>query len=295
MNHEKNSKPRIFCIGGTGLVGSRIIELLKDSYEIINLSRETGVDIRNPQTLEQLKNDTSDAFVILLAAKTDVDSCENDKTLGKEGETWKINVEGTQNIINACKNGNKKLIYISTDFVFGGNDPVSGGFTEEDIPSPVNWYGVTKYEGEKLVANSGLPYIFARIAYPYRETFPQKKDFVRAIREKLQSGLSVSAITDHIMTPTFIDDIAHALDKLIANSQSGIYHVVGSQFVSPYEAAGLIAHAFGLNSSLISKTTKEEFFKNKAPRPFNLSLKNDKIQRLGVKMKSFEEGLFSLK
>jgi dTDP-4-dehydrorhamnose reductase len=97
------------------------------------------------------------------------------------------------------------------------------------------------------------------------------------------------------MTPTFIDDIALSLERLFQVSENGIYHVVGSQFLSPYEAALAIAKTFAYDTSLIKQTTRETFFQGRAPRPFRLALKNDKIRKLGLEMATFDQGLLLLK
>jgi dTDP-4-dehydrorhamnose reductase len=282
---------KIFTIGGSGLVGSRIVELLSGKHAFQDLSLTNGVDITNPASLDVIKNDKDHEVVILLAAKADVDGCEQDRELGQEGAAWKINVTGVQNVVDACRPSNKKIIYISTDFVFDGENTPDGGYKEEDMPNPINWYAKTKYEGEKAVENSGLPFIIARIAYPYRKEFSGKLDFVRAIRKRLQENQLVAAVTDHIFNPTFIDDIAHALDTLIAKNQTGIFHVTGSQSLTPYEAAFLIAEKFDLDASFIAKTTRDEYFSGKAKRPLNVSMNNTKIISIGVRMKAFEEGL----
>ena len=281
---------KILGTGLTGLIGSRIVEVLKEKYEFENLSRTSGIDIADKdQILEKIK--ASDAQIILhLAGKTDVDSCELDKSLLQNGEAWKINVEGPRNISNACLQTNKKLIYMSTDFIFDGINPSAGGYTEEDIPNPINWYAQTKYEGEKIVLSLNSPRIIIRTAYPYRANFV-KLDFFRAILGKLQDGKFVLAITDQTFTPTFIDDIAFALDVLIGNNSQGIFHVAGSQSLTPYAAALLIAETFNFDKDLISKTTGKEFFKDRAQRPFQLTLRNDKILKLGVRMRTFKEGL----
>lgn len=280
---------KILGTGLTGLVGSRIVELLKD-HKFENISRSAGVDITDKSSiLKSVKS--SDAQIFLhLAAKTDVDRCERDKGLGKEGEAWKINVEGTRNVADACLQTNKKLIYISTDFVFDGINPPIGGYSEEDTPNPINWYAKTKYEGEKIVQALKTSWIIARIAYPYRANFP-KLDFFRAILKRLQEGNQIAGVTDQIFTPTFIDDVAFAIDMFIKSNSIGRFHVVGNQSLSPYDAAILIADMFKLDKSKISKTTLAEFFKGRTPRPFKLALKNDKIEKLGIKMRTFEEGL----
>lgn len=285
---------KLFTIGGSGLVGSRIAELLQDRYTIDDLSLTNGVDITDPSSLDIIRNDKDHDAVLHIAAKADVDGCEQDKALGEEGAAYKINVGGTQHVVDACKVSSKKLLYISTDFVFDGS--AKAEYVETDIPNPINWYGMTKYKGEEIIKNSGVSYAILRIAYPYRaDAFSLKKDFVHAIMGRFANNQPIAAVTDHIMTPTFIDDIAFAIDAILINDATGIYHVVGGQSLSPYDAFMLIADHFGYDKSLLSKTTREEFFEGKAPRPFNLSLNNAKIEKLGVKMRMFEESLKEIK
>lgn len=285
-------KTKILGTGLTGLVGSRIVELLADRYEFENVSLESGVDITDREQVRQKVIDSPAGVILHLAAKTDVDGCEKDKPLGKNGDAWRINVEGTRNIVEAAKKSGKQIIYISTDFVFDG---ASKFYTEEDMPNPINWYGLTKYEGEKIVQNSGLPHLICRLAFPYRADFPQKKDFLRGILEKLKTGQKIAMVSDQIITPTFIDDIAYALDTLIKNEARGIYHVAGGSYHTPLEVAFLIAQIFDLDKSLIGRTTRETYFAGRAPRPFSLALKNDKLEKLGIKMSTFEEGLKKIK
>ena len=316
---------KILGTGLSGLVGSRVVELLKDQYKF----ESSEVDVTDRESIIN-KIKTSDAPIVLhLAAKTSVDGCEKDRGkdirtfchpelvsgsyemlnqvqhdtqkrfwTGQNDEEWRdkktawgINVYGTKNIVDACEKNNKKLMYISTDFVFDGSRKT---YNETDKQNPINWYGATKYEGEKIVQKASIPWIIVRLAYPYRAHFA-KKDFVRILIDKFEKGESLQMVTDHIITPTFIDDVAYALDALIKNNATGIFHVVGSEFISPYEAALKIAKVFNYDKKNITNTTRLKFFRNRAQRPFHLALKNDKIQNLGVKMRSFEEGLKEVK
>src|SRR5258708_2821605 len=296
-NITKNSmeNKKLLITGVNGLDGSRIVELLAKIYTIETISQSSGVDITNRQTIiAAIKK--SDATVVLhLAAKADVDGCEKDKALEKDGDAWKVNVEGTRNVVAACTESNKKILFISTDFVFGGDDTPKNGYGEEDNPNPVNWYAQTKYEGEKIVKNASIPWIIARIAYPYRANFATKKDFVRIFKSLLEQGKQLKLITDHINSATFIDDIASAIATLISHEATGRYHVTGSSSLSPYEQGLTVAKIFNLDELLIGKITREEFFKDRAARPFNLSMNNDKILALGVKMKTFAEGVQEVK
>lgn len=284
---------KILGTGLTGLIGSRITQILPD-FEFISVSRSNGVDISDIDALDRVIGQYDGEYVLHMAAKADVDGCELDKELGEDGDAWKINVKGTRNIADVCKKYNKKIIYISTDFVFDGEKPLGESYIEEDAPYPINWYGYTKYEGEKQILDSGVEHIIMRIAYPYGVSPAPKLDFVRIIAKRLKEGKPVAGVTDHIMCPVYIDDIAKALRLCIEKNISGILHVVGSVPISPYEAIVLIAKEIGVDISVIGSTTREEYFKGKAVRPFNLYLKNDKINSLGINTISLEEGISQL-
>lgn len=284
----KTIKTKIIGVGITGLVGSRIVELTENVFDFINASSETGVDITDYSTIIGPIEKSDAKILIHLAAKTNVDSCENDKKLGKEGPAWKINVGGTKNVIEACRKSNKKIIYFSTDYVFDGTKEK---YRESDTPRPINWYAQTKYEGELLVKNSGLPYLICRITYPYRAKFSPKKDFVRTLIDNLNNKERVYLMIDHIFTPTFIDDIAQGIKLLIEKNETGTYHLVGSQSLTPYDAGLLIAEEFNLDKSLIEKTTSTEYLKDKAHRPLKLASSNDKITSIGGHFSGFAEGI----
>src|SRR5260221_1382028 len=285
---------KIIGTGLSGLVGSRVVELLGDKYSFEDISRKTGTDIVDRQAVfDRLKNSSAD-IVLHFAAKTDVDGCEKDKALGENGEAWKINVTGTKNIIDACREFHKKLIFMSTDFVFSGNDTPVGGYKEEDTTNPINWYGQTKLEAEKVIQKSGLSWCIVRIGTPYRAHF-EKKDFVRLLLHLLQEGKEIKVVNDQKFNPTFIDDIATALHVLIEKDHTGIFHLLGSETIIPYEGVLQMAEMFGLDTNLIMPVSFQAFFKDRAKRPIDLTMNNDKITRLGINMKGFKEGLEALK
>lgn len=290
------NKIKIFSIGGSGLVGSGINNSLGQDIDVENLSMEAGVDIRKPESLKFLEEDSMHEAVIMYAAKADVDGCEADKAKGTEGDAYLINVAGVRNVINALRPTNKKLIYISTDFVFSGENTPEQGYSEEDKPDPVNWYAQTKLFAEEEVQKSGLPYSIIRLGYPYRtERFEGKQDFVHIFINRLSQNLPIAGITDHIMTPSLLSDVGAGMELIIKNNLRGIYHLTGSSSITPYDAAFMTAEIFGYDKHLVTKTTREEYFKGKAKRPFNLKMNNDKIQRLGIRMHDFEQGLLEVR
>lgn len=284
-------RKKLIGTGLSGLIGTRVVELLSNEYEFEDLSLDTGVDITDKDLVNKAFAKSDASIVLHMAALTDVDVCEADREVGTTGRSWQVNVEGTHNIAEAAGRFNKKLIYVSTDFVFSGEVEV---YDEKSEPEPINWYGQTKYEAEKIVQESSDKALIARLAFPYRAHF-QKEDIVRFFLNRFKNGEQVRAVDDWIITPTFIDDIAIALDVLIQENGEGVFHVVGSSSHTPFEMAHIIAETFQQDRSLIEPIKLKDLFTGKALRPRRLVLKNDKIQRLGVRMKTFREGLMEVK
>lgn len=275
---------KVAITGANGLVGSRIIELLEKDFDFIPLT-SSKMDITNKDQVYQVLKELNFDFFIHLAAYTNVAKANEEKELA-----YKINVEGTKNVFEQVLNKNKKFIYISTDFVFDGKNPP---YFEDSNPNPTGIYGKTKYEGELIVnpkkyTNS----LIVRISYPYRAKFERKKDFFRTFKTFLEEKKPLKMIINSLMTPTFIDDIALGIKYLIKNFSNDIIHLVGSQSLSPYETANLIAEKFKLDKNLISTTTFEEYVKLKPGLPQYSEIKSKKNNFL--KMKNFEEGLIEI-
>jgi dTDP-4-dehydrorhamnose reductase len=280
---------KLLGTGLTGLVGSRLVELLSFGHTFVNYSLDTGVDITNRDDITSRIRGVKDApWVLHLAAYTNVQQAEKDRALGKRSDAWRVNVLATGYIVEACRQTGKRLLYVDTDYAFDGTKK---GYTEEDVPHPLGWYAITKSEGAKRVATLGENGLTIRISNPYRAHPVGKKDFVHKMLERLTEGLTVVAPKDQLFVPTFVDDIAAAIGKLLSIRASGIYHVVGSQAVSPFEAAKRIAQTYDLDSSLVKATTFAQYFANRAPTPQYVVLSNEKIRSLGVSMRSFTEGI----
>ncbi len=280
---------KILGTGLSGLVGSRVVELLSPHFQFENLSLETGVDITKKETVDTYFASSDAPWVFHFAARTDVDGAEIEKTLKEKSPTWIVNVEATRYVVQACRKTGKHVLYVSTDFVFDGT---KDAYSETDTPKPQQgWYATTKYEGEKLVTGLQDFGLIIRIANPFRSDRFAKPDFVHKIIDRLKNNQEVVAPNDQIFVPTFIDDIAQAIKTLIEDKAHGVYHVVGSQALSPFAAAQKIASVFGFDLSLVAPTTFAKYFAGRASRPFHGHLKNDKITKLGVVMHSFDEVL----
>jgi dTDP-4-dehydrorhamnose reductase len=289
---------KIIGTGLSGLVGSRIVELLKDKFEFVDFSLDSGVNILDKENLAAAFEQNKDAVAVLhMAAFTDTNAAWEQKG-DKSGICYQLNVEGTRNILELVQKYNQYLIYISTDFIFDGTKTTP--YIETDTPSPIEWYGETKYLGEKVITDSGYQnYNISRITYPYRAKFDTKIDIIRKVLTKLQNNEPVKMFSDQICTYTFIDDIANALGYFFENKNTGIYHLVGSSSHSPCEMCLEIAKAFNLNKDLISPSSLDEYIKSQpeGSRPWQKTLitSNQKAKNLGLNFKTLEEGLEEIK
>lgn len=272
---------RVVITGAGGLVGSRILELLQDDYTFIPLS-SSQMDITNIDSVNNALSHTSFDGILHLAGYTNVDGAENDKDLA-----YRINEKGTQNLVTVAHEKQKEFIYISTDFVFDGFTPP---YNEDSLPHPISVYGDSKYKGERCIGDNGM---IVRISYPYRAHFEKKKDIVRILKSVLEAKKPLTMVSDSHMVPTFIDDIATGLNYLLSHYTKSVFHLVGTQTVTPYDLALQIAKVFNLDSSLISKTTYESYFAGKAKRPKYCDIVSTK--NTFCRMSSLEEGLHIIK
>ncbi|MBU1032103.1 NAD(P)-dependent oxidoreductase [Patescibacteria group bacterium] len=251
---------KIVIFGGAGLVGSGFIDLNKDVFEIVSPTIEE-LDILEKQAVSKFIEDSGCSSVINFAAFTNVEAAEAQKE-DKNGMCYRINAIGAKNVAEVCKNFNKYLIHISTEYVFDGTKADSP-YNEEDKQNPVNWYGQTKYFAEQLVLESGSLLTLVRICMPFSPFYEPKKDVARFFLEQLRSGEEIVAIEDQKITPTIVSDIANALKVLVEAEKTGIYHVCSTNFTTPFEFAKMIAAKFGLDMNLVKPISFADYNKNK--------------------------------
>ena len=282
----------ILVTGASGFLGTKIMSILKGDFNIIGTDRDESrgnskMDITDANEVSSMIHKIKPDVVLHLAALADVDKCETDRYSAR-----KINVEGTRNLIEACKKTNSKFIFISTDFVFDGK---KGNYKEEDKPNPLSYYGVTKLEAEKLVEKSGLKYLILRLEVLYGfNGNGSERSFTMWVFNSLKQGKEIKVLDDQFSTPTLTDDIANAIKLLVNQKKEGLYHVCGSQRLSKYDMAVKLAEVFNFDRLLI-KPMKTSDFKQAAARPKDSSMIIEKLKKEGIKMHSFEEGLQIMK
>jgi len=282
-------KEKLIFLIGKGFLGTKIVSVFKEKgIKVVTAGLEDEVkyflDITDEKSMIFLFKDLNPDVVLLPAGITNVDLCETNRKKANQ-----VNVDGTRNVVDACRAFNSKLLFFSTDYVFDGK---KGNYTEKEKVHPINFYGETKAQGEKMVQD--LPdYLIARVSALYGFNSKQDKStFVRYAIEELQNSKQV-LVSNNINCPTLIDDIAEALYLMLKKNFSGLFNVSGSEACSKKELLLKTCKVFDLDPSLIKQA--ESISGWKAKRPFNTSLDITKIQLQGIKMSSVEEGLIKMK
>jgi len=286
-------KRKLLVTGASGLLGSKIVEIAKNDYTVIPLhktkplhSNSLKLDITSTAEVLNLFHKLKPYAVIHAASETNVDKCETQKE-----HAWKINVEGTRNVAAACKAG-AKLIYISTDYVFDGK---KGNYTEDDTPNPINYYAVTKLEGEKQVIQNCKNFAILRTSVLYG-WHPLKRNFATWVINELKQNKEITVVEDHYNTPTLADNLAEMAIETIPKDLQGVYHACGSERIGRYEFARQIARAFDLNQNLIRPIKMEQLTAWIAKRPRDSSLNTNNIRsQLEAKPLNITEGLDRMK
>ena len=276
-------------IVGSGLLGNNLAKIAINEFTAFTTyndhpletkdCKSYHLDITNRVDVTTLVQKLNPEYIIHTAALTNVDHCERDKRLA-----WNINVEGTKHIAEIAQKINAKFIYISTDYVFDGDKEM---YKEDDPTNPVDFYGETKLEGEKVVKDLGN-YLIARPSVLYGWN-PIKVNFVTWVMQELKKGKGINIVKDQFNTPTLADNLAELILELIERDETGIFHISGSERINRYDFAIKIAEIFNLNKDLIKPITSDQL-NWIAKRPLDSSLDTSKISRIRRPL-NIEEGL----
>lgn len=227
------------------------------------------------------------SVLINCAAMTDVDACEIDK----EG-AWSANVTLVENFLRAGKSIDAHCIHFSTDYIFDGKN---GPYIENDTANPINYYGRTKLAAENVCHSSGVDCTILRTNVVYGHSTYRHTDFVHWVINKLDMGKPFKVVDDQYGNPTFTDDIALAVKKIIDKKRVGIYNLSGKEYCNRFEFAKMIAKVFSYDSTLINSITSEELGQ-KSPRPKRAGLVNLKAETdLQMKFSDVVSGVTTLR
>ena len=257
---------KILVTGANGMLGQDLCPILEDEgHEVIETDIH-NLDITNEQEVIETFLDIEPDIVIHCAAYTNVDEAEKDIETAR-----KINVLGTENIAKISAKLDIAMVYISTDYVFDGNN--TKPYLPTDITNPQNNYGLTKLEGEKAVQKHCKKYFIVRTSWLYGI---YGKNFVETMLS-LKDKPELKVVDDQIGCPTWTIELSNGISKIIETEDYGIYHICGSGQTSWYNFAKKIFEFSGVKVNLIPCTTKE--FPRPAKRPSYSVMENNKICR----------------
>jgi dTDP-4-dehydrorhamnose reductase len=286
------NKQPLVATGLNGLVGSKFATDFSDkySYDRMDISdKNNPVDITNLEQVREVFKNSSAKFVLHLAAFTNVTAAW-EQSGDKQGLAYQVNVEGTKNIIKACKEFDKHLIHISTAYVFDGEKEEL--YKEDDKLSPIEWYGQTKADAEEAVKGSDIDWTILRIDQPFRsDNFP-KIDTAHRIINSLKDGNLYPQFTDHYFGPTFIDDFAKVIDWVIRTKTTGLYNATSGEKWTDFDFATLVNETLNLGGEI--KEGKLEDYLKTISRPYqrNTALDSSKlVSLLDFKLLSVKEAI----
>lgn len=241
------TKISVLTTGLNGLIGSKLGLDFAGTYNFENLDVAhpiSPVDITQyDQVISRFEANTAARFVVHFAAYTDVTGAWNQRG-DKSGIAYRVNVEGTKNLIKACQATNKHLIHISTAYVFNGEK--TEPYFESDQVSPIEWYGETKALAEAAVQESDIDWTILRIDMPFRSDAFAKIDFAHRVIKGMLDGKLYPQFTNHYVGPTFIDDFTKVIDFVIRTGNKGLYHASSGESWTDFEFAKAVSEIHNL-------------------------------------------------
>ena len=289
---------KILVTGANGFLGFYLVEqLLQKKYLVVatgkgecklpfsqnELFRYELMDFTDPFSVRHVFQKHTPEIVVHAGAVSKPDDCEQN-----QWEAYRSNVESTVTLLLNAEEYKSFFIFLSTDFIFSGEN---GPYKEDDIPGPVNFYGRTKLEAEEEVKEYPLDWTIVRTVLVYGKPRDARANILSVIKEKLEKGEEYKVFDDQLRTPTYVGDLARAIVTIIEKKATGIFHISGKDFLSPYQMACLAADHLGLNQRLIKKIVAADFVQP-AKRPLRTGFIIDKARKiLQFEPISFEEGL----
>jgi len=250
---------KVLITGSSGLLGRAAVSAFRlyIGAEVIGLSQHE-LDITDAQRVNALFQQLRPDLTIHCAAYTRVDDCETN-----EAEACRVNGDGSGNVARSAHETGSRLIHISTDYVFGGDEstpiPVDH---PTGAPEELSAYGRSKLLGEQQVRQQHPRATIVRTAWLFGEAGPC---FPRSILERARGGAPLRVVNDQIGSPTYAPDLARALCELVRSDAGGTFHITNAGQCNWYEFAVEILRQAGIDAAIEPVTT--DAFPRPARRP----------------------------
>ena len=267
---------RIVITGARGQLGADLQQVLQ-GHQLTLLDLPT-FDLTHEDCGRPIVDAVPDA-VIHAGAHTDVDGAERNP-----GLAMAINAGGTERVARAAAQVGARLIYISTDYVFDGRG--TRPYVETDQTNPVSAYGASKCAGEERALACCENTLVVRTAWLYGL---QGKNFVKTILQLAAERPSLRVVADQEGCPTFAEDLARMIDRLVTHPIRGFLHVTNEGHCTWHEFAAEIVKLAGYRVPVQPITTED--MPRPAKRPAYSVLSSDRLHHLGFSMPSWQNGL----
>jgi dTDP-4-dehydrorhamnose reductase len=287
---------KVLITGAAGMLGSAVYPaFVRGGHDVRATDLEPRTTDGLPMSVLDVRDLTAvrreiDSFepdlVAHLAAETDLETCELDPD-----HAYRTNTLGTQNVAVMAEQRGAMLVYISTAGVFDG-EKTDGSYTEFDVARPINVYGASKFEGERVAASLSSRHFIVRAGWMVGGG-PRDHKFVAKILEQLAADAQIiHAVDDKLGTPTYTEDFAANLLRLIDEPRYGLYHMTCRGHGSRYDVAREIVAWSGRGTEVVpvaSTYFAETYF---APRPRSEMMRNYMLELAGIDlMRSWPEAL----
>lgn len=272
---------KILISGYKGMLGSDLVNTLKNEnqHELI-LTDVKKLDITDLNQTRKILSKEKPKAIINVAAYTDVDGCETNRELA-----YNVNSIGPKNLAIIANEIGSKLLHISTDYVFSGDN--SNPYIEDDETDPHSYYGETKLQAENFIQENMDDYFIIRTAWLYGKN---GKNFVKTMLKLAETTDKITVVDDQCGSPTFTKDLALSISEIIKTDKYGIYHVTNNDSCTWYEFAKDIFKLANINANIKPVSTEE--YPTPAKRPLYSVLSNEKWKNFGFKpLRNYQEAL----
>lgn len=266
-------KQRIALIGADGQLGSDLIKAL--SHEDVIPLYYPEFDITDVSRTSDIIQSLSADVVINTAAYHRVDDCEDNPE-----KTFAVNTIAVRELALLCRALDLILVHFSTDYVFDGKKHTP--YIEDDLPNPLNVYGVSKLAGEYFVQNIHKKHFLIRTCGLYGEAgcWGKGTNFVDTMVNLSRLETPIRVVDDQWVTPTSTEELAQKVKELLQTSKWGLYHLTNEGQCTWFEFAAAILALLGSGSRL--EAVDSHAFGAKAKRPGYSVLKNRNAEKVGI-------------
>lgn len=292
---------KILITGAAGMLGRDLVDALSSKFDLWGVGMGDGsmltipydeVDLSHQPLVEKFWDKVKPNLVFHLAAVTNVDLCEE-----KKEQDWvrRVNTRAVEFVACASKKHDAPVVFISTDFVFDGQQ--SREYTEEDAPNPLSFYGQTKADAEKILHEVGGLFVIFRICWLYGL---HGRSFPRAILQAAQKKNHLKVVSDQIGRPTYTRDICAAFQKMLnqdphvfRKKTGNIFHLANTGTASWADFAAEVLKLSQYKEHTVERIGWRDLDPPRAAqRPEHAVLSLEKARReLGLQLRPWQDAL----